>query len=232
MAKVTIKVIDGQERGFIYEELEPPVSIGREEDNIIQLNDERLSRFHSKIQEVNGQLIFTDLDSTNGSRINGIPVQIHVLKPGDHIEIGRTLLVYGSDEQIAERISEIPGSHSVELNDSGTSGASFGTIDSSVKEEALADCQFDYATLFSQACPELPQELDMLQRTKLSDYLTWLHAHLSKIITSAHSVEIPQEDESGEATPGREINWEAWQQLLKLETQLSQELKKLAEPEE
>lgn len=231
MTTVTIKVIDGLERGEVFSELAPPISIGREEDNTIQLNDERLSRFHSKIQEVNGQLIFTDLDSTNGSRVNGIPVQIHVLQPGDHIEIGRTLLIYGSDAEIAERLSELPSEPLIELQDSGTSGASMGTIDSSVKEEALPGCRDDLRELFNQISPALPQQLDMLQRTQLSDYLGYLHAHLATVIFNAQTVPLEEVEEKDETKPAREIDWDSWQQLLKLETELSQVLKKLAEPD-
>ena len=35
----------------VYEDLETPITIGREEGNAIQLNDDRVSRFHVKIQE-------------------------------------------------------------------------------------------------------------------------------------------------------------------------------------
>ena len=39
-----------------------PITIGREEGNTIQLNDERVSRFHLKIQEDHEKLVLTDLD--------------------------------------------------------------------------------------------------------------------------------------------------------------------------
>ena len=82
MARITLSVLEGLERGKVYEDLETPVSIGREEDNRIQLNDERVSRIHAKLQEDRGDVILTDLNSTNGSRVNGHPVQLRVLQPG------------------------------------------------------------------------------------------------------------------------------------------------------
>jgi predicted component of type VI protein secretion system len=80
------------------------VSIGREEGNTIQLNDERISRFHAKIQEDQDKLILTDLESTNGTKVNGEDVQLRILRYGDVISLGRSVLVYGSREQIAGRL--------------------------------------------------------------------------------------------------------------------------------
>ena len=51
MTMVTLRVLDGTDRGRIYEDVPAPLTIGREEGNSIQLNDERVSRFHVKIQE-------------------------------------------------------------------------------------------------------------------------------------------------------------------------------------
>ncbi len=66
MCRLTLRVVQGADRGRIYSELKTPISIGREEGNTIQLNDERISRFHCKIQEDNDHLVLTDLESTNG----------------------------------------------------------------------------------------------------------------------------------------------------------------------
>src|SRR5579872_1731725 len=100
MARITIQVLEGFERGRVFGDLATPITIGREEDSTIQLNDERVSRFHVKIQEDAGRVILTDLDSTNGTRINGHPVQMRVLQFGDQMSIGRSLLLYGSPEEI------------------------------------------------------------------------------------------------------------------------------------
>ena len=56
MAEVTFQVLEGMERGRIFALIETPFTIGREEDNAIQLNDERVSRFHLKIQEDDGRI--------------------------------------------------------------------------------------------------------------------------------------------------------------------------------
>jgi pSer/pThr/pTyr-binding forkhead associated (FHA) protein len=107
MAQVTLQLLEGLERGLIFRKLNTPVTIGREDENSVRLNDERVSRFHAKIQEDGGKLILTDLESTNGTRINGHPIQMRVLQIGDQIAIGRCLLVYGSPEEIRSRLSQL-----------------------------------------------------------------------------------------------------------------------------
>lgn len=96
MKRITLQVLEGVDRGRVFTDLQLPVSIGREEGNVVRLNDERVSRFHAKIQEDNGDIILTDLDSTNGTRVNGHEVQIRRLRPGDCIYVGRTMLLFGS----------------------------------------------------------------------------------------------------------------------------------------
>ena len=109
MALVTLRIIDGADRGRVYADTPTPLTIGREEGNPIQLNDERISRFHLKIQEDEHKIVLTDLQSTNGTKVNGENVQLWVLRPGDVISLGRTVLVYGSREQIAARLAATAG---------------------------------------------------------------------------------------------------------------------------
>src|SRR4029450_10592246 len=100
---ITIRVLDGADRGRVFQNLNPPIPIGREEGNTIQLNDERVSRYHVKIQEDHNRLVITDLESTNGSKVNGEDVQLRILRFGDMIQLGRSVLLFGSREQIPQR---------------------------------------------------------------------------------------------------------------------------------
>ena len=93
MALVTLRVLDGADRGRVHENLPTPVTIGREEGNSVQLNDDRVSRFHIKIQEDDQKLVLTDLESTNGTKVNGENVQLWILRHGDVISVGRTMLL-------------------------------------------------------------------------------------------------------------------------------------------
>ena len=114
MKTLTFQVIEGVDKGRIFRELPIPVTIGREEGNILRLNDERVSRFHAKVQQDDGDLILTDLESTNGTRVNGNVVQIRRLRIGDRITVGRSLLLFGSSEQIHARDLTLRGVISVE----------------------------------------------------------------------------------------------------------------------
>src|SRR5579875_4002987 len=103
MPVVTFQVLEGIDKGRIFRDLPTPVTIGREEGNALRLNDERVSRYHAKVQHDNGEIILTDLESTNGTRVNGNVVQIRRLRPGDRIGVGRSLLLFGSEEEINAR---------------------------------------------------------------------------------------------------------------------------------
>src|SRR5204863_8700954 len=96
-------ILEGIDKGRSFRELPTPVTIGREEGNMLRLNDERVSRFHAKVQFDNNELILTDLESTNGTRVNGNVVQIRRLRPGDRVGVGRSLLLFGSETEIATR---------------------------------------------------------------------------------------------------------------------------------
>ena len=109
---VLYPTLEGIDKGRIFRELITPVTIGREEGNGLRLNDERVSRFHAKVQQDNGDIILTDLESTNGTRVNGTVVQIRRLRIGDRVCVGRSLLLFGSNEEIANRmatLSSLPG---------------------------------------------------------------------------------------------------------------------------
>ncbi len=109
MAQVTFQVLEGIDKGRIFRDLATPVTIGREEGNLLRLNDERISRFHAKVQTGNDDYILTDLESTNGTRVNGTVVQIRRLRFGDRVCLGRSLLLFGSNQEIATRLAGLEG---------------------------------------------------------------------------------------------------------------------------
>jgi pSer/pThr/pTyr-binding forkhead associated (FHA) protein len=107
MPQVTFQVLEGIDKGRLFKDLHTPVTIGREEGNTLRLNDERVSRFHAKVQSDNGEVILTDLESTNGTRVNGNVIQIRRLRPGDRVGVGRSLLLYGSQDEINARLATL-----------------------------------------------------------------------------------------------------------------------------
>ena len=74
-------------------------TLGRDGVCELVLNDLKASRRHARvICEDDGTYVIEDLGSKNGTLVNGRPIQRHQLSPGDHIEIGTTVLVFRNAE--------------------------------------------------------------------------------------------------------------------------------------
>lgn len=70
-----------------------PLTLGRAADNGLVLTDPQVSRHHARLQARRGTLVFTDLGSSNGSRLNGVRVDECALGMGDRLLVGDTVLV-------------------------------------------------------------------------------------------------------------------------------------------
>ncbi|MEO1996364.1 MAG: FHA domain-containing protein [Planctomycetaceae bacterium] len=224
MALVTLQVLEGVERGRVHAGVSTPVTIGREDDNDIRLNDERVSRFHAKIQEDGDRIILTDLDSTNGTRVNGHPVQLRVLQIGDQLWMGRCVLIFGSRNEIEnlrkDDMSKVPSvERTVPTFDLADIERQF------VDGEALGEDD-DYPELFPNGPPESPQELRPVQRAQLSDLMSFVHDRIRQVL------ECGQEVEGDETNQSMLVDWPAWQNLVGLEMDVAHLLKDLTEPKE
>ena len=87
-------VIQGRNRGtrFDLSAREGAVSIGRESGNVVQLEDNEVSRRHAEIRQVGDSHVIGDLKSSNGTFVNSRRVERAELHHGDQILIGRTVL--------------------------------------------------------------------------------------------------------------------------------------------
>ncbi|MBP5569270.1 MAG: FHA domain-containing protein [Treponema sp.] len=77
-------------------ELVAKITIGRESDNDVVVDNKLASRHHAVIQKIKDAYFVKDANSTNGTYINGvkIPADKYVkLNPGDKISIGNMSLV-------------------------------------------------------------------------------------------------------------------------------------------
>jgi len=100
--KVTLKVISGPHRGQKFTFDQPDTFlIGRAEKAHFCLPDDRFfSRHHCLLEIAPPQCFLRDLGSTNGTFVNGRPVQTAHLRNGDRIQGGETvLLVESTSEQ-------------------------------------------------------------------------------------------------------------------------------------
>jgi len=75
------------------------VTVGRHADNDIPLNDKAVSGHHAVVITILQDSFLEDLDSTNGTQVNGKQVAKHPLSHGDVISIGRNTLKYEGEGQ-------------------------------------------------------------------------------------------------------------------------------------
>lgn len=71
--------------------------IGRGDQANLRLPDVGISRRHARLDYDGGQVVLTDLGSTNGSSVNGQRISAVALNPGDIIQIGTTTLTFRVD---------------------------------------------------------------------------------------------------------------------------------------
>ncbi|NOZ54919.1 MAG: FHA domain-containing protein [Gammaproteobacteria bacterium] len=75
------------------------MSIGRKHENDIQLNDLTVSGRHSLVSRVGENIYIEDLNSTNGTLVNGSYVSKLVLKHGNVIQVGHHLFTFFNDDK-------------------------------------------------------------------------------------------------------------------------------------
>ena len=73
---------------------EQKLSIGRDTKSTMQVVDVEVSRNHAEIRLLNTSFVLIDLQSTNGTYVNGQRVQEHTLQNFDQIKIGSTILLF------------------------------------------------------------------------------------------------------------------------------------------
>jgi pSer/pThr/pTyr-binding forkhead associated (FHA) protein len=236
MPLVTFSVLEGIDKGRLFKDLTTPVTIGREEGNTLRLNDERVSRFHAKVQFDNGEVILTDLESTNGTRVNGNVIQIRRLRPGDRLGVGRSLLLYGSPQEIDARKVALSG---VGTSTPATAGGASSPVPSTVHAQTVAQ-QYDHdndlnlnvkdkitvtqGTLFlgSRPLPPLPQKMTPSQAARLAELLDFLHRHLTLATENIHA-----DEEATQVTLG----YADWQRVMAVQMVLARYVRAVAEPE-
>ena len=218
---ITLRVLDGADRGRVYNDLELPITIGREEGNEIQLNDERISRFHAKLQRDHDQIVLTDLESTNGTKVNGEEVQIRILRFGDLVSLGRSVLLFGSREQIADRLQQIrtgePGTHSGDITDESL--ASNPDLGFELNYDDEREIQ---AALHILDPPELPSRLSPGQAAQLAEIMEFIHARLRSLMNSATKV-----DDDTMA-----LGFRKWQSLLDLQSRVAEFIRRIGDPQD
>ena len=220
MAHVTLRVLHGSDRGRTFDHLPTPVTIGREEGNSIQLNDDRISRYHLKLQEDNDKIVLTDLESTNGTKVNGEDIHVRILRDGDLISVGRSLLLVGSHSDIDRRIAEIaaklPGHAEARAKQMGERLDRIASHESDVIED-LSEVR---TPLLPGGPPPLPGRLSPAQSAELAELLDYIQGILREA------------SEDAVMRPGKEtveIEFAHWQAMLDLQARLAAMLREIGQ---
>jgi predicted component of type VI protein secretion system len=82
------------------------MSIGRRATNDIQIDNLAISGEHAAVVTILNDSFLEDLNSTNGTLVNGQPAKKHFLKNGDVIELGKYKLKYVAEQTQSEGASD------------------------------------------------------------------------------------------------------------------------------
>ncbi len=218
MASITLRVLHGADRGRVFERLPTPVTIGREDGNTIQLNDERISRYHLKLQYDNDKVVATDLESTNGTKVNGEDIQVKIIRDGDMISVGRSLLLVGSHSDIDRRIA---ARHPA--GDDGRGKQIRERIEriASHHSDVIEDVDGVRSPLLPSGPPPLPERLSPVQAAEFSELFNYIQG----ILRAATEGAVIRG--SGERV---ELEFSDWQAILDLQARLAQFLRQIGEP--
>jgi transcriptional regulator with PAS, ATPase and Fis domain len=90
-------VIAGPSRGQVIP-VDQAVSIGRDQTSSVVIPDLALSRRHCTIACDRDSVVLSDLESRNGTIVNGVPIRVQTLTDGDQIRIGDSALIFVAGE--------------------------------------------------------------------------------------------------------------------------------------
>jgi len=90
------------------------ITLGRALDNDVILDDEQVSRHHANIRRQRDQFVLTDLASANGTFVNRVRItEPHVLRSGEIIQMGATVLEFRSAAEEAATVIRPPSEETV-----------------------------------------------------------------------------------------------------------------------
>ena len=96
----------GPTLGTRYNLTDAPLTIGRGGDCDICLHDDTVSRHHARLQFDTASYILVDLQSTNGTFVNEVPVAMRSLEDGDYLYIGNSIFRFLSGGNIESGFHE------------------------------------------------------------------------------------------------------------------------------
>ncbi|HZZ41999.1 MAG TPA: ATPase, T2SS/T4P/T4SS family [Tepidisphaeraceae bacterium] len=85
------------------------VTIGRHQDNVLVIEDGEASRFHCVIEKVPEGWRVRDLDSRNGTKLNGQMMKSAIMLPGDHVTVGAVTMRIVGERVVSKKVPAAVG---------------------------------------------------------------------------------------------------------------------------
>jgi hypothetical protein len=89
--ELSLKVLDGPEKGAVYRLLKPRITVGRSKADVT-IYDRTISRLHCVLEIIDERVVLRDLGSTNGTLVNNQPIVSSNLESGSTFRIGMHIL--------------------------------------------------------------------------------------------------------------------------------------------
>ncbi|MBL7170473.1 MAG: GAF domain-containing protein [Candidatus Omnitrophica bacterium] len=160
MPKLLIKT--GKKKGSVYQLHNQEVSIGRGPSNMIALPDRRVSREHARIVPHDKEYIIEDRGSINRTLVNNSPITKQILKLGDEIKLGGTILAFlslGPPEEVEVK----KGAHQVKVVSGETTSKGL-TVEMVVKSEEVGPLEAEVVKPDVKTLQKAYQRLMVLYR--------------------------------------------------------------------
>ncbi len=105
--QASIVIIKGYAEGMEYPLTKAYTVLGRDESADIPLRDALVSRQHVAIEFMHGEFLLRDLDSTNGTALNGKMVREARVRNRDRFQVGDTTIQFIVEDAGAGKVFEI-----------------------------------------------------------------------------------------------------------------------------
>lgn len=107
LRRCRVEVTAGSDAGLVRDIEAPVIRIGARRGNDVQLSDAKVSGLHCEIRLDDRGYRLRDLDSTNGTYVNGAQIRHFTLSDGDRIQIGSvTILQFRYQDSLEEQLQQ------------------------------------------------------------------------------------------------------------------------------
>jgi len=194
------RVVTGYGRSFNYTITDDLITIGRSKDNHVVLFDHTASRRHAKPRKTPDGYLLMDLDSHNGTHVNGSRVTSRILRHNDLVEIGTSVLSF--QNELREEEEPLPAS-AVERGEREPRRAQDASLKIAVRydekaQDLIASIRTQAPLEEEELLPEVETEeketsqISLLNLAKSNKILYVLYLVTRKLLTTIHQDQLLQ----------------------------------------